>query len=451
MKNFTSKTLLQKLGGLALCLSLAMSAQAQESLTLEQSLELARQNNVALRQARYNSTKADINLRKNKFSYLPSISANTSVSRINGLTFDNTTGQLKRGNTTSSNPYLAGQLVIFDGMSKLYELKQAKQRAEASKYQEMQADIDLEANITGFYLQAVLDRENVQIAEERISLLQQQLDKMEKLERAGVRTMDNVYELKSQLATEKLNLITHQNNYRKALLALVQEMNVEGNVAYELEVPTTPLAITDELPSLEETLTKALGYSPMVKASAATWEATKNNLKIAKSNFSPTLSLEGMIGSNFSSNIVEENPETKKLEQIAYFDQLDLNQQKIVQLSLSIPIFNGLSRHFEAQTARLDMRNAELDYVAAQNTLRQTVHQAYQDVMAAREKYNTVVANLEYTEKAFESAKRRYEAGTIDFYAYMEALNNKNQSQTELLQSKLEFYFKQRILELYQG
>jgi outer membrane protein len=33
----------------------------------------------------------------------------------------------------------------------------------------------------------------------------------------------------------------------------------------------------------------------------------------------------------------------------------------------------------------------------------------------------------------------------------MESLNNKNKVQAELLQSKCEFYFKQRILELYQG
>ncbi|MFD2514924.1 TolC family protein [Pontibacter locisalis] len=451
MKNFTSKALLKKLGGLAFCLSFSATVFAQEVLTLEQSLELARQNNVSLRQARYSSDKADINLRKSKFSYLPTLSAQTDVRRVNGLTFDNVSGELKRGNTNTSSPYMVGQLVLFDGFSKFYELKRAQQQAEASKFNQVQAEIDMEALITGFYLQAVLDRENIQIARERIGLIQQQVDKMEKLERAGVRTQDEVYQLKSQLATEKLNLITQENNYRQSLMALVQEMNVEGSTTYELQVPQTPIDINSKLPALDVVMERAQAYSPQLKAAEATLRASRYSHSIARSNVSPTIALRGIIGSNYSSNYRLADPETGTFSRVPYFDQVDQNQQKIVELSLSIPVFGGLSRHFDAQAARMDLRNAELDLNAAQNSLAQTIQQAYQDVLAAQEKYNTVMANLEYTEKAFVSAKRSYDAGIIDFYAYLESLNNKNKAQTELLQSKCEFYFKQRILELYQG
>ncbi|WP_439881830.1 TolC family protein [Pontibacter sp. MBLB2868] len=451
MKNFTSKALLKKLGGLAVCLSISSSVFAQEVLTLEQSIEMARQNNVSLRQARYSSNKADIILRKTKLSYLPTLSAETNVRRVNGLTFDNVSGQLKRGNTNTSSPYMVGQLVLFDGFSKLYELKRAKQQSEANKYGQVQADIDMEALITGYYLQAVLDRENMQIAHERISLLEQQISKMETLERAGVRTQDDVYQLKAQLATEKLNLITHKNNYRQSTAALVQEMNVQGSTDYELQVPQTPIDITAELPALDAVLERAIGYSPQLKAAEASVQVSRYSHSIARSSLSPTLSLRGIVGSNYSSNYRVLNPENGDFSRVPYFDQVDQNQQKIVELSLSIPVFNGFSRHFEAQAARMDLRNAELDLNAAQNSLKQTIQQAYLDVLAAQEKYNTVMANLEYTEKAFVSAKRRYEAGTTDFFSYLESLNNKNKAQTELLQSKCEFYFKLRILELYQG
>lgn len=450
MKKCTTKALLAKLGGLALCLGLTSAAYAQEPLTLEKSLDLARQNNVALRQARYNSSKADINVRRSKYSYLPSISANADVSRTNGLVFDNVAGEVKRGNTTASYPYVSGQVVLFDGFAKLHELRQTRQLAQARAFAEDQAEIDLETNITAYYLQALVDGENIKISEARIALLEGQLSQMEKLERAGVRAMDEVYQIKAQVATEKLNLITHQNNSRRAMLQLIQEMNVEGTPSYQLVLPATPDEVHMELPAEDQVMRNALAYSPLVKSTAASLDAAKTELKIAKSNFSPTLSLEGMLGSNYSSNIYKD-PENGNLKTMPYFDQLDLNQRKVVVLNLSVPIFNGLSRQFDAQTARLDLRNAELDYVASQNQLRQTVQQAYQDVLAAREKYNTVTANLEYTQRAFESAKRRYELGSIDFFAYMESLNNMNRSQAELLQSKCEFYLKKRILELYQG
>ncbi|MDX5437562.1 MAG: TolC family protein [Pontibacter sp.] len=150
MKNFTTRALLKKLGGLAVCLFVAATAHAQEPLTLEKSLELARQNNVALRQARYQSTKSDIAVRRNKFAYLPSISANADLSRTNGLVFDNVAGAVKRGNTTASYPYLAGEVVLFDGFSKLFELKKAQQQAQATEYAEQQAEIDLETNVTAY-------------------------------------------------------------------------------------------------------------------------------------------------------------------------------------------------------------------------------------------------------------------------------------------------------------
>ncbi|MFD2247095.1 TolC family protein [Pontibacter ruber] len=451
MKNVTTGALLKKLGGLLFCAFLIVEVQAQQALTLEQSLELARQHNVALRQAQHNATKSNINLRRSQFAYLPTVSAQADASRVNGLTFDNVSGEVKRGNTTTSNPYMVGQLVLFDGFTRYFELKQADKYAEAGKYQQAQAEIDLEANVTGYFLQAILDRENATITRDRITLLQSQLEKIEKLERAGVRTEADVYQIKSQLATEKLNLITNENSYRRSMLALVQEINAGAETAYQLQVPTAPVDINSELLPLESVMERAVAYSPQLKAAKASLEASRHGLSVARSGLSPTLSVEGILGSRFSSNVKELKQETNTFEQINYFDQLDQNRQKIVQLSLRIPVFNGFTSHLDAQTAKVDMRKAELDYITSQNTLRQTIEQAYQEVLSARERYNTVQASIEYSEKAFEAAKRKYESGTLDFFSYMESLNNKNRAQIELLQSKCEFYFRHRILELYQG
>lgn len=448
MKNFSTLALLKKLGRLGLCLLLSNAAYAQEPLTLEQSLALARQHNVALRQARHLNSKADLQVKRSKFAYLPSIAARADLSRSNGLFFDNVAGELRRGSTTTSYPYLAGEVVLFDGFSKLYELQKARYQSEASGYTAQQALIDLETNVTQYYLQALVELENTRITESRIELLQAQLGQTEKLEQAGVLAQDEVYQIKAQLATEKLNLISHKNNYRRAQLQLAQEINAPGSPNYSLQAPAPALAQGMALLTEEEVLALAQQHVPLLKASGAALEAAKSNLKLTRSNFSPTLRLEGIVGSNYSSNIVEAQ-QNGDIKTLPYFDQLDLNQRKVVGLSLDIPVFNGLSRHFDAQSARLDVRNAELDLQASRNQLLQTVQLAYQDVLAAHEKYNTVMANLEYTRRAFASAKRRYELGTIDFFSYMESLNNMNRTEAELLQSQCELYFKHRILALY--
>ena len=48
-------------------------------------------------------------------------------------------------------------------------------------------------------------------------------------------------------------------------------------------------------------------------------------------------------------------------------------------------------------------------------------------------------------------AQKRFDAGVIDFYVYMETVNNKTRAESELLQAKYDFIVKTKILDLYQG
>ncbi|MDP4679854.1 MAG: TolC family protein [Cyclobacteriaceae bacterium] len=75
--------------------------------------------------------------------------------------------------------------------------------------------------ILGSYLNVVLDKENIKISKELIDLLQAQLEREQKRESVGVGNLDLVYSFKSQVATEKLNMVNMVNRLKSDQLTLL--------------------------------------------------------------------------------------------------------------------------------------------------------------------------------------------------------------------------------------
>jgi outer membrane protein len=67
----------------------------------------------------------------------------------------------------------------------------------------------------------VLDKENIKISKELIDLLQAQLEREQKRESVGVGNLDLVYSFKSQVATEKLNMVNMVNRLKSDQLTLL--------------------------------------------------------------------------------------------------------------------------------------------------------------------------------------------------------------------------------------
>ena len=423
---------------------------AQEPLSLEQCLTMARENNVRLRQARYEAATNDIALRQRRANYLPRVSAGTNANQTYGTVIDPNTFQRVQRTTTTSYPSLNAQVTLFDGFSKYFAVRQAADLAQAGQHLVAQTEIEVEALVTRYFLQVMVDREDIRISGERIELLTNQLIKMEKMSNAGIRTEEDVFRIKSQLATEKLTLLNQQNRYRQDLLLLLQEIEADPSQTFVLETPSLhldPSHLVQE--PVEVVLKNTLSGSPGLKAGHLQISAARAALNRSRSSMMPRLTLGGSVGSFFSSNIEAMNPETNTLATIPFQSQMKNNRYQVVALNLNIPIFNAMANHYQNQTARLAIRNAELNLRSSENRLRQTIHQAYQDVRAAQERYATAQANLEALQKSFEYAQRRYESGAVDFFVYMETLNNKNNGEIALLQSQYEYYFTSKILELY--
>ena len=97
------------------------------------------------------------------------------------------------------------------------------------------------------------------------------------------------------------------------------------------------------------------------------------------------------------------------------------------------------------------MLNNELAQEQAELDLVNNIQSAYQNLLAAQSTHNAAKENLVALDQSFRFSQTSYNSGNLDFYTYLESLNNKNTGEIELISSKYSFVLRKRILEIYKG
>lgn len=438
---------------LLLAVSVAASAQEVKVLTLEECINTALQNNIDLKRARNNELMAKSNNIQSLMEMLPSISAGVNYDYFVGTTFDQNAAKQVTATTNSSRPSVSANWAIFNGFANYNTRKQRE-----NLYQGAQSTVDgtkltTRANILSSFLNVVLSKENIKIAQERVDLLASQLEREEKRESVGVGNLESVYNFRSQLATERLSLNNLQNQYESNKLQLLQAMQLDPTAArYEIETfDISAIDLTAEADPFAQVLSESMNYSPSIRAAEYNRKASRFQFKAAQGAYLPSINIQGVIGSNYSSNGAF-NPNLGEVEEDAtYFEQLGYNQFEWLNFSMSIPIFNRFRTRNNVQNAKLSMANAELDRIQAEMTVTNTVQTVYLDLIAAQNNYQSATENLVALDQSFEFMKKRYETGNSDFYTYLESLNNKNRAEVQLANAKYSIVLRKRILDLYRG
>lgn len=422
-------------------LSLPISTNAQQTLTLHDCVQIGLSNNISIKKVNNNFLIAQSNEKQSRLEYLPRVSATSSYNITHGLTNDPTTFEPVTATTESSTPSLSLDLNIFNGMKTRNFARRNTMVRQAADFELAQTRDDIELTITASYLLVISDRENIKVAQERLNLLSNQLKRAERRVEAGVANMEQVYNLRSQMANEKLNKVTLENKYKSDRLSLLQTLLLDPSLDYKIEDATLlSQSIDSSIPEYQQLLKSVVDYSPGLKSADLGIEASKLELAMAKADRLPSLGMRAAYGSTFSSN-----------NQDGYWNQLDVNEQKFLGFSLSIPIFDRNRVKNNIHVSNININNSELDYEQVRIDLVNNMQQAYLDLVAAISTYEAARENLTALEQSFKFSESRYNSGNTDFYSYLESLNNKNRAEIDLINSRYSFLFRKRILEIYQG
>ena len=430
------------------------------SLTLSQCLSRGIETNLSLQQVQLLKEQSINNLQQSRLNFLPNLNASGGWSTNFGASFDPQVFSRVNKTTHFSSPTLSMNVSLFNGLTRHYAYKQAKSNLTASTQAENKSRNNLLTSIALAFMKVVVDESNKQIAESRLQLIQKQLDRIKILIANGSLPPGEELTAISQLATEESGLINTEMQIKRDKLTLVQLLNLDPLREYQFVKPTI-LEFGDSLPAVEKLVTYVVESWPDVLEQKARVDAAYYSQKQTLAGSLPSLSLNTSLNSNYSSNggitkvdsaaTVQQGRVVTYRERFGIANQFEDNFNQSVNVSLSIPIFNRGQVRQSKQNAILNLKNAELQLETTKQQITQAVIQSWAEAKAARATLVAAHARENAAKIAYEYAEKRHQSGSIDFFRYLEALNNLTNAQVNLTIAQYDWMLKYKMLDLYQG
>lgn len=430
-----------------LSLALAASASAQEPWTLEQCIAHAHSNNLTVKQQQLAADLAQEAESQARYASLPNLNGFASHRYTNGRTQADFTFAFSDNWNRSNSFGLNSNVTLFNGLQTYNTYQQAKIDRERTELDVEATKDNISLAIAGSYLQVIFAQELVGVAEEQVRITQQQVDRVEKLVSAGGAAKNQLLDIKAQLASEELAITNAENTLRLAYLNLKQLLDLEADADFEIVVPEVGMADNVEHDNTPGQVYNAANMRmPVVKSAELQRQSAERNLSLAKGLRSPVLQLGYSMGSGYSSAINQfvEEP-------ITFGQQMEDNFNQSIGLSLSVPIFNRFGTNIAINRARISVLQADYQLQQVRLNLRKDVEQAYNDAAAALKKYQATQKSVEALEESFKYTRQRFEVGVVTALDFNQAKNNLLRAQSELLQAKFDYLFKNKVLDFYQG
>ena len=424
------------------------SQQKTEKWTLKQCIDYAVEHNITVKQQELNVKSAEVDLNTSKNNRLPNLTAGiaeqftfgrSQLTSSNGYQKGNSSGAAWQAN--SSTPLFTGFKIPNDIKSKEFSLKAATEGLNKVKD-------NMQINITSYYLDVLYKKELLKVYQEQARLTQKQVEKTEILYSAGKVPLSQIYDIKSQLASDELNITNSQNDLSNSLLALSQALNLSYYEYFDIEEPdvnrinVVPGALAASVHP-DEVFQRAIEIKPHIKEALYNIESSKKDIKVALAGYWPTLSL----GLNYQGGAQR----VYNSENSSFNRQWHDNQSEYVLFSLSIPIFDRFETRNNVRKARINKMARELELDNVKLDMYKEIQQAYQNAIAAESKYSSTKKAQDAAAESFKYASERYQAGKISVFEYNESVTKLVTSQYEQVQSKYDYLFRYKILDFYKG
>ncbi len=450
-----------------LLVSNSMVAQdLPKTWSLEDCINYAIENNIQIQQSELGIESSEINLLESKLSMLPSLNASTRYSYSWGRILDQSINAYVDKETRQGTLGVDANLVLFNGLQKFNSIKKDKIDYEASQYDADKMKDDISLMLTQAYLSILFNQELLRAAREQVVATQTQIDRTEKMVEAGTLARGSLLEIQAQGAREDLSVINYENSLSLAYLDLLQILDLPGDTDFDIVVPELPAKLSTGLDPVMQVYQNALVSQPVIKSAELGVESTYKSVALAKGMRSPSLSLFGGWGTNYSNNQWLSYNKYLSLDEtdpnylipdpdfgviIPFGDQFKNNQNRYLGLNLSIPIFNGYQVSSNISRAKVSAANSEFNLELTRNTLRKEIEQAYNDAMAAYRSYVATNQSLQSFEESFRYTEQKFNVGMANSVDYNIAKSQVTSAQSELIRAKFDYIFKTKILDFYQG
>ena len=417
---------------------------AQEKMTLEACMKYAIEHSTSVQQQEIALEAARQNYIGAVASAMPSINASTGGTMNYGRSIDPETNTYTTTSTFNNSYSLSGSLTVFNGLSTINTIKATKVM-RAMGVEELQLARDqIAMNTMSAYFDVVYYYGTVEIAQEQLRTSQLELKQVQEQYELDLKAPADVAEVEAQVANYDYLLTEQQSNLELALIELRKVMNYpqEEPLEIDTEVDIEGMLITE---TLEEVLNYALVYNPQIRSKEMNSRYYELNYANTKGRYLPSISLSGGFSTNYFVNVDSPGNYAK------YFNQLGNNRGYYVGMSMSIPIFSGLSRRVAKHRAKLQYDNAILAHTEQRRTLESEVAKTYQEMQNFGKQYIMSQKKVQANDLAYRSVSQKFAEGMVTAIDLQTASNNLLQARSDLLHARLQYIIKCRMVGYYNG
>lgn len=419
-------------------------------VTLQDAIETTLERNLQIRQAQFGYQLSEEDLFQAKSELYPNLNFGVDNSYVYGLTFDQTSGRLIRGNdwTTSAGAQLSSNVTLFQGFQRLNQIKANKIQLSVDATEVERVKNDLTLSVVTNYLEAITNGELQEAALQQVKLSREQLRQDSIQFQVGNKTMADLAQAENQVATDELNTMSSENAYELSMLNLKQLMELSPDTTFSLEKPSIADIMAEyAITSFDDVFKKALLAQPDIEQAGYYKELALKNIDIAKGAYYPTLSLSAGYGTNYSSRAMD----LITGEQMRFYDQINENKSLRGGLTLQVPIFNNNRTRVAVSKAKIGYLQAENEEALTRRNLEKTIAQAILDLRSANKQYFASQVAFNTSKVAYETIKERYDVGMANSMEMFTAQNNMNQAEFEMIRRKYEMVFRGKVIDYYIG
>ncbi|WP_396633298.1 TolC family protein [Maribacter sp. R86514] len=395
----------------------AVMAQ-EKTLSKEEAIALALENNFGVVIAKNNLKIAENNKTILNSGYLPSLTGNAGGSfdqNNQEATFqDGTVRAIDGAETTRYNASLNLNYTLFDGLGRLYDFKRLKEEYGLSKLETRETIETTMLQLYTVYFEVARLTENIKVLENTFSNTQKRLQRSEYSFEYGQANKLDVLNAQVDLVNDSINLMNTRQSVRNTKRDLNLLMNRDITTAFEVD---TTITFVNPI-SLEEFLDKGISNNVSVLQTEANIKINDYAYKSSKSVFLPTIGLTGSYGWN-EGNFPATN-----------FLASSVSTGLSAGLNLSWNLFDGGSGITQVKNAKIVLDNQEV----IKEQIRQEV---ITDVQNAKENYlnrlrifSLQEQNVVTNQNNFERSKEQFQLGSITSIEFRQAQINLLNAQT---------------------
>ena len=421
----------------------ASVAEAREVMSLRDCMAYAISNATKIRIQQAAVGDAQIDRRDAALAlFTPQISASTYAYYNFGRSIDPQTNTYFNTTSFHNNYGVQAGYDLFDGFKAVNNYRISRTGMLIADSQEKQVEADICLAVMEAYYNVVYYKRLCDVYEEQVAVAEQALVKARRQEELGQKGHADVVEMEADLADRQYDLTNTYNMYCD------QKMTLEDLMFWPLDQELViDTEIRGQARNMEEgsevVVAYALENNPGIRI--AQWQAQNAKLELNTAQWQLLPSVGIYAGWN-TSYYTYEGAATS-----AFRDQFRNNGGEYVEVSLSIPIWNRMSRHSAVSKKRhaFDKATAELDQ--KRRDVESEVRRAVQDRDGAATAYLQAERKAEVQEEAYMLNLKKLEQGLISPLEFQTANNNYLKAQADEMNSLFKYLIKQAVVRYYNG